>query len=79
MATPSYSSTDAAVAAMKADLGDARRVFITQAPDSEDRFHDQRDEEAIQALRNPNPQHSHVLSAWNCTYNFDLLFIFTVQ
>jgi predicted HD phosphohydrolase len=66
MATASSSETAAAAAAMQADIGDARRTFITQAPDVDDRFHDQHDEEVLQARRNPNPKHTRVLNAWNC-------------
>ena len=51
---------------MQADIGDARRARITQAPDSKDRFHDQHEEEALQARRNPNPKDSSMLNAWNC-------------
>ena len=67
MASPLSSNMAATAAAMQADIGDARRARITQAPDSDDRFHDHHEEEALQARRNPNPKHSSVLNAWNCT------------
>lgn len=79
MATPWSSNAAAAAAVMQADIGDARRVLITQAPDLDDCFHDQREEEALQARRNPDPKDSRVLNAWNCKYGFGVLFIFIVQ
>jgi len=73
MATPlSPKSAAAAVAAMQADIGDARRVLITQAPDTEDRLHDPLDELKLQARRNPDPKDSRVLNAWNCKYHFNM-------
>lgn len=72
-------SSNIAAAAMQADIGDARRARITQAPDSLDRFHDQHEEAALQARRNPNPSDRPVLNAWNCKEHSDGLFSVTVH
>ena len=79
MATLSFKQAAHAALAMKEDIGATRRALITQAPDSDDRIHDRREEEALQARRNPNPNDNRVLNAWNCKCHFDVLFTFMVQ